>query len=89
MVKVIFSMWPEYLKKPEFRAIDQLKNHPGVQFHEIHTSGHARVQDLQKLVGSIKPKKLCPMHTDKPELFGETFKGTEMILLKDGEVFEL
>ena len=94
-VNVIFSMWKDYLIKPEhlkklgFQAIAQLKKHPRIQFHEKHTSGHASIPDLQELVSKIKPQKLCPLHTDKPELFPETFQGVKILLTKDGEVIEV
>ena len=34
-----------------------------------HASGHANYLDLMRMVGDIKPKKLIPIHIERPELF--------------------
>ncbi len=92
-VNVIFSMWPEYLTKPEhlkkpgFRAISRLKNHPRVQFHKKHTSGHASIPDLEKLVDALKPQKLCPIHTEHALDFTGLFDN--VIYVEDGQELEI
>ena len=35
----------------------------------IHASGHANGLDLAQMIQGIQPKKLMPIHTEKPELF--------------------
>jgi ribonuclease J len=46
--------------------------------YQIHASGHASGKELQEFIDNIKPRKLIPIHTEKPELFsnktGEVIK---------------
>jgi ribonuclease J len=44
-------------------VLENWMKHFGVQFHKAHCSGHASRQDLEEMVGIIKPKLLIPMHT--------------------------
>ncbi len=37
--------------------------------HKIHSSGHASGPDIFKMIKTIKPKKLFPIHTEHPEMF--------------------
>ena len=39
------------------------------KFH-VHASGHASGLDLMRMVQDIQPRKLIPIHTESPELFG-------------------
>jgi ribonuclease J len=44
-----------------------------------HTSGHADVKSLQKIVKSVSPKAIIPVHTEAPEKFEEVFKGYKIL----------
>jgi ribonuclease J len=37
--------------------------------HQIHASGHANGIEIREMIKEIGPKKLVPIHTEKPELF--------------------
>jgi len=37
--------------------------------HHFHCSGHASGIEIQKIIQTINPKELIPIHTQKPELF--------------------
>jgi len=39
--------------------------------HHFHYSGHASGIEIQKIVQTINPKELIPIHTEQPELFEE------------------
>ncbi len=80
---VIYSMWSGYLEEPRFKRI---KEDPRVEFHEIHTSGHAVVDDLRKMVDAIRPKRIVPVHTEHPEAY-EMFG--DVLLLPDGQPLDL
>jgi ribonuclease J len=41
----------------------------GFQPFQIHASGHASGKELQDFVAAVKPKRLIPIHTLRPELF--------------------
>src|SRR3546814_8226749 len=39
----------------------------------IHTSGHASVSDLKRLVAAVDPRHLIPIHTFEREAYAERF----------------
>lgn len=54
----------------------------------LHTSGHAYIEDLQKMVDEMKPKFLIPVHTEYKEKYKELFSA-DVIELSDGQIFAL
>jgi len=46
-------------------------NHFHIKFHQLHASGHLNKDQLTDLISYINPKKLFPVHTEHPELFGK------------------
>lgn len=101
---VIYSMWTGYLdgRAKNQGLIDFLKPYQHSEmdkeilapneyrYRELHTSGHASLQDIGKLFETVKPKHgLIPIHTDAPEKFKEIIPSEKIIFLSDGESFEL
>jgi ribonuclease J len=62
-----------------------------VFFKRAHVSGHASRPELKKLIIRIKPKKLIPIHTLKPQEFSKMFKGSEIevVLPEPGKTYSL
>jgi ribonuclease J len=59
-------------------------------FHILHTSGHASPEDIKKLYETINPKcGIIPIHTDAPEMFEKLIPDGTIILLDDGEEWQL
>jgi len=54
-----------------------------MQLVEIHTSGHADIRALQRVVRELKPRKIIPVHTFQPERFHELFDN--VLSVSDGE----
>jgi ribonuclease J len=77
--KIIYSMWEGYLSE-EFKNYCRRK---GLVIEQVHTSGHATIEDLKIFANAIKPKKLVPMHTFYPDKYKDFFENVRM--LKDGE----
>lgn len=81
----IYSMWSGYLKSnPRFKEFtDQYK----VPMKIIHTSGHAYLHDLKRLVDAMKPRMVVPIHT----LSGDAFKNhfANVYRFDDGVPFEI
>ena len=82
---LIYSMWHGYEKKKGTKEfIDYLKGRNFTVNH-IHSSGHADLPTLEKMVNAVAPKKLVPIHTfnrsDYKNIFNVPVKE-----LKDGEV---
>ena len=76
----LYSMWPGYLAKPEYRAL-QTALKKG-ELSECHTSGHIFGDDLVEFVNAINPHQVVPVHTETPEIFQELFQNA--LLLSDG-----
>ena len=75
---------------PEYFGSDKISafcSDPEVNFIYAHSSGHAPLDDLQKLATALKPKILVPIHTEDAEGFRGNFEN--VVTLKDGHVFDL
>jgi ribonuclease J len=82
---LIYSMWEGYLKKSDtIKLIDYLVNKK-FTLHKIHTSGHADIQTLKKIVEAIKPKNIVPIHTFEGDKYKDIFN-EPIIKLMDEEV---
>ena len=91
-VNVIYSQWLGYLdgSHADYFGCDKIsayREDPEVNFVYAHTSGHAPVEDLQRLAAALKPKMLVPIHTEHGEDFSQIF--ANVVTLNDGEVFDL
>lgn len=80
---VIYSMWSGYLEEPKHRLV---KEHPQVDFREIHTSGHAVREDLRRMVDALRPRHLIPVHTEYPEAYADF---GAVLPVPDGERWQL
>jgi len=43
--------------------------HFGLEFHQMHASGHAAASDLLDIVRSVRSRVVFPIHTEHPEAF--------------------
>ncbi len=73
----VWSLWDGYLRDASgARMLQALAEH-GVGWSKIHTSGHASVPDLQRLVEAVKPARVVPMHSEATDRFAELFPRVE------------
>jgi ribonuclease J len=91
-INLIYSQWLGYLKmtNEEYFGAEQMavfQNDPLVNFTYAHTTGHATLDTLKKLVDCIQPKRLVPVHTEFPEDYAKHFK--MVTTLKDGDSLNL
>ncbi|MGC8757277.1 MAG: MBL fold metallo-hydrolase [Caldisericaceae bacterium] len=56
------------------------------RFH-VHASGHARKEDLFKLVDEIDPEVIIPVHTEHPEIYSAQF-GNKVRIVNDSDKIE-
>lgn len=71
-------------------GVDVMNNwlrHFGLQFHQIHASGHCPSRDLVQIVNRIKPKRLIPVHTEHSGLFKDLFKGFDVVIAEKGKPY--
>jgi ribonuclease J len=80
--RIAYSMWEGYLTK-EFRAFCKEN---GLDLEYIHTSGHAKQEDLKAFASAIDPKMLIPIHTFEPNSYPKIFR--DVRILNDGEILD-
>jgi ribonuclease J len=70
--KIIYSMWEGYLKEEHADAalINFIKGHEADTI-SLHTSGHAYVETIAKLIEMTNSKEIIPMHTECADEFIE------------------
>lgn len=85
--KLIYSLWPGYLKREELRSFHAWRDKRGIPLIYCHTSGHASPKDLQRFAKAIAPKMLVPIHSFGTKRFKEYFDNVEM--KKDGQWWEV
>ena len=88
-MRLIRSIWGGYWNEPNverFRA--WVAEHCDEDIN-IHTSGHADVMSLKKIVEHVCPRTIIPIHTDAPERFSDIFTNNNVKFLADNEVLDL
>ena len=67
--QIVYSMWTGYLPKgshPDWQLSEFLNGRPVVP---LHTSGHAYVDTIARLIEQTDPKVIIPMHTECAKQF--------------------
>ena len=83
----VYSMWEGYLKDASMEGLLKFFAQKGIKRVNLHTSGHASVDTLKKVVEKVKPKILIPIHTTSPERYKDIFPN--VVELKDGVSMEI
>jgi len=78
---LIFSMWPGYLARDKHYS--DFCHRFGISVQIIHTSGHAHVDDLERLLHAIAAKVVVPIHTLGGDDYGRHFDNVRRV--DDGE----
>ena len=81
---VIYSMWKGYLEQDNIkRFLD------GYKRLDMHTSGHADSDAIKMVTDITQPETVIPMHTEVPEAFEKLVGKDKLMILKDGEIYNL
>jgi len=83
----VWSLWQGYLREPSGLRLQDALREAGVDLVHVHTSGHASVTDLQRLVTAVNPGRVVPIHTEAPARFVALFPRSE--LHDDGEWWDV
>jgi ribonuclease J len=59
----------------------------GVRYEDPHTGGHAKFEDLKKLVDAMAPEMVIPIHSFHPDKIKDYFPNVRPV--EDGEVINL
>jgi ribonuclease J len=66
----IHSMSEPYSEEDiEDQVMRNWLSHFGLEFHQLHASGHLSKKQLIDLIDQVKPKTVFPIHTENQELF--------------------
>jgi ribonuclease J len=84
---LVYSMWDGYLKDEKMKPFLAWLDDKGITLHQIHTSGHASVKDLQRLRQAFGDAEVVPIHTQQPDMYEKTFGNVN--IHDDGEWWEV
>jgi ribonuclease J len=56
---------------------------------DIHTSGHADLSGLKRMVDAVRPKSIVPIHTFEAERYKDLFEGTDVRIVNDKEIVQI
>ena len=84
----IYSLWEGYLQDDSLQKMMRFIKKKNMKFCQIHTSGHAEIDTLKKVVKKLKPGRIIPIHTFYPDKYSGLFS-RKIVQLSDGEVFEV
>ncbi len=77
-IEVIWSLWGGYLREPGNPVARFTRKHE-LNIRQVHTSGHATVDDLRALAKAVAPGVLVPVHTLEPEGFASIYNNVRAV----------
>ena len=83
----IYSMWGGYLKEESMKKMMNFIKTKKMKFHQIHTSGHASIETLKKVVEKLNPKTTIPIHTFHPDQY--KILGDNIHQISDREIYRI
>ena len=80
----------EEMEIDRWKLMNWLENY-GLPSYSIHCSGHIRPFELKQMIRRINPKKIIPIHTERPETFKKFISDldTEVMVPIEGKKIEL
>ena len=81
-----YSMWQGYCDSVYQQSFEKWLNEKDFRDIYLHTSGHAKVSDIRRLIDGLQPKKIVPIHTLEPGAFLSYSDKVE--LQEDGVAFK-
>ena len=84
----IYSMSEPFTDEDlEEKVLKNWLEHFGLNYHQLHASGHMSRGDLEAALGIIAPGKVYPVHTEGAEKFNEIYRSVKPPIL--GEEYRL
>ena len=74
--------------KPYVKNFVDYLEHRGFKMYTIHTSGHADITALKRMVDAIKPQNIVPIHTFAGARYKDIFN-RPVKELADGQIMEI
>ena len=64
-----FGRRETYMLKPAASAFIALMKSLGAEVPTLHTSGHGDAASIDRLIRSVEPSVIIPVHTERPDWF--------------------
>lgn len=84
---LVYSMWNGYLEAPAVKEFVNKVRDLGIDFKILHTSGHADIMTIKKVINKTKPNIVIPIHINNREDISKIIKN--VVQLKDNEEKEI
>ncbi|NLB54506.1 MAG: MBL fold metallo-hydrolase [Lentisphaerae bacterium] len=81
----IYSLWSGYRNSEYQKTFENYLDRVGFMKDVLHTSGHASISDIQRVITELDPKQIIPIHTMVPNSF--IGLSTKVVLKEDGKAF--
>ena len=75
---LIWSLWSGYLTESSGLRLQTFLEQHQIPMVQLHTSGHASIEDLAKLAKAINPDRIVPIHSFGSHRFAEYFDNVTM-----------
>lgn len=66
---LFYGMWKGYLAQPAVAEFVQFMEERGAALHVLHTSGHADSGTIDRLIRTVAPAAVIPVHTENADWF--------------------
>lgn len=83
----LWSMWSGYLEQRSGQRFRRWLDDRDIPMSEIHASGHAGPDDLQRFAAAIRAREVVPVHTLHADRFTELF--ARVRVRRDGEWWQI
>lgn len=67
----IYSLWSGYRDSKYQQNFEKYLEDAGFMLEMLHTSGHAAIVDIRRVINGLNPHKIIPIHTMHPDAFLE------------------
>lgn len=85
---LVYSLWDGYKSQDGTRRFLEELEGIGITVETLHTSGHADIPALRRMVERLSPKRTIPIHTFDPDSYGPEF-GDSVQPASSGEAIEI
>jgi len=80
-------MWSGYRNSEYQKEFEDYLDRVGFMKEELHTSGHASISDIQRVIAELDPKQIIPIHTMAPNSFIGLF--SKVVLKEDDKALRV
>ncbi|MBS3872245.1 MAG: MBL fold metallo-hydrolase [Firmicutes bacterium] len=83
----VYSLWTGYRSSAYQQGFEEYLTRAGFSSEILHTSGHATVSDIRRVIAGLEPKQIIPIHTMSPDSF--VGLSDRISLKEDGVSFDI